>query len=106
MFDHIRMIARRLANPRPFNQLNEGTQVPRWWRTNNDEAGGGRTMMNLTGRMALAAALAVAIPMTAAAQQDPRAKHGAAPAAPRAAPARPAAPAARPAAPHAAPHIA
>ena len=64
-------------------------------------------MMNLTGRMALAAALAVAIPMTAAAQQDPRAKHGAAP---HAAPARPAAPAARPAAPQmaprAAPHVA
>ena len=64
-------------------------------------------MMNLTGRMALAAALAVAVPMTAAAQQDPRAKHGAAP---HAAPARPAAPAARPAAPQmaprAAPHVA
>lgn len=64
-------------------------------------------MMNLTGRMALAVALAVAIPMTAAAQQDPRAKHGAAP---HAAPARPAAPAARPAAPQmaprAAPHVA
>jgi LTXXQ motif family protein len=62
-------------------------------------------MLNLTGRMALAAALAVAIPMTAAAQQDPRAKHGAAP---RAAPARPAAPAARPAAPQprAAPQVA
>ena len=57
-------------------------------------------MMILSGRMALAAALAIAIPMTAAAQ-DPRTKPGAA---------RPAAPAARPAAPQvaprAAPHIA
>src|SRR6188508_3046001 len=41
-------------------------------------AGGGRTMMILGGRMALAAALAIAVPMTAAAQ-DPRAKPGAAP---------------------------
>jgi len=49
--------------------------------------------MILGGRMALAAALAIAVPMTAAAQ-DPRAKPGAAP---HAAPARPAAPAARPA---------
>src|SRR5262245_23671769 len=69
-------------------------------------AGGGRTMIKLTGGMALAAALAVAIPMTAAAQ-DPKAKHGGAP---HAAPARPAAPAARPAAPQmaprAAPHVA
>ena len=64
-------------------------------------------MINLSGRMALAAALALAVPMTAAAQD--RAQPGAAPAAPRAAPARPAAPAARPApqvAPRAAPHIA
>ena len=58
-------------------------------------------MMNLTGRMALAAALAIAVPMTAAAQ-DPKAKHGAAPAAQ---PARPAAPAARPAAPQVAPRV-
>ncbi len=59
-------------------------------------------MTNLTGRVALAAALAIAIPMTAAAQ-DPRAKPGAAP---HAAPARPAAPAARPAAPQMAPRAA
>lgn len=59
-------------------------------------------MKILNGRMALAAALAVAVPMTAAAQ-DPRAKPGAAP---HAAPARPAAPAARPAAPHMAPRAA
>src|SRR6188508_481755 len=65
-------------------------------------AGGGRTMMILGGRMALAAALAIAVPMTAAAQ-DTRAKPGAAP---HAAPARPAAPAARPAAPQMAPRAA
>src|SRR5581483_8312581 len=61
-------------------------------------AGGGWTMMSFTGRMALAAALAAAIPIAAAAQvQDPKAKPGAA--------ARPAAPAAH-AAPRAAPHVA
>jgi len=59
-------------------------------------------MMILSGRIALAAALAIAVPMTAAAQ-DPRTKPGAAP---HAAPARPAAPAARPAAPQMAPRAA
>ena len=66
-------------------------------------------MIKLSGRMALAAALAVAVPIAAAAQ-DPRNSRGAPQAAPRAAPARPAAPAARPAAPQvaprAAPHVA
>jgi hypothetical protein len=61
-------------------------------------------MMHLTGRMALAAMLAAAIPIAAAQAQDPKAKHGAA-ARPAAPAARHAAPAARPAAPRAVPQV-